>query len=403
MLSNLKVKLLDSKIDGNIIYEIAFIFCFTLSFLQTSLFTVFFSNNFLHYVSMIGIALVLFKIFFLDNNNIKTFIFNLLVLALLALTWRTSKDFTVLMMGIFVLGARGVNFHNIVHDYLVIGTVTLAVIFISSELGIIQNLVYHRMGSNITRQAFGIVYPTDFAAHVLFLVLAYVYQHFQKISWISYIAIVVIAFAIYVVCNARFSFIAMLMIIPVVIIGKRAQKDKISCSFIASFYWTIPILFAYITQALTYFFNPRNNIFLRINALLSGRLQYGHIGYVKYGYSWLGQHIIEHGWGGKKGLEMSKVQPGNYFFIDSSFIKSPILYGVIITFLLVMIMTIISWRSVVRRDFALASILVIVSLSAVVEQHLFDLSYNPFLIALLADVYADVPVKEENSFEKVHS
>lgn len=403
MITSLKARISNASLDGEKIYEVAFIFCFTLSFLQTSMFTVFFPNNFLHYLSMLGIALVLFKVFFLDRQAPKSFILNLLVLALLALTWRTSKDFTVLMMGIFIIGAKNVNFNIIIRDYLVIGMITLIVILLSAKLGIITDLIYHRVGTNVVRQSFGIVYPTDFAAHVVFLILAYVYLNFAKISLPEYVAMALVAWLLFKLCNARFSTIALLVAIPIIIIGQRARQDKIISKFLASFYWTVPVLLAYITQALTYFFNPNKHNFIRINNALSGRLQYGHIGYEKYGFSLFGQHIIEHGWGGAAGLRMSKLQNGNYFFIDSSFIKSPILYGVVITLLLVLILTITSWRSVVNRDFALASVIVIVSLSAVVEQHLFDLSYDPFLLAIFANVYGTSQVKKENNLEKIHS
>ena len=46
-------------------------------------------------------------------------------------------------------------------------------------LGIIENLSYAQPG-RMTRMAFGIGYPTDFGAHVLFLLLCYFYLRRKK-------------------------------------------------------------------------------------------------------------------------------------------------------------------------------------------------------------------------------
>jgi hypothetical protein len=68
-------------------------------------------------------------------------------------------------------------------------------------------------------------------------------------------------------------------------------------------------------------------------------------------------------------------------------VRTFILYGAIVLLLIVILMSVISWRSVAKRDFALASIIVMIAVSAVVEQRLFDFGYDPFLLALFANCY----------------
>ena len=55
--------------------------------------------------------------------------------------------------------------------------------------------------------------------------------------------------------------------------------------------------------------------------------------------------------------------------------------------LIVVAMAIISYRSIQKANFALASIMVIVTISAIVEQRLLDFGYDPFLIAIFAQCY----------------
>lgn len=377
------------KIDGSIVYEIAFIYCYTISFLQTTLFISFFNKSLFHFLVMPGLLLVIFKIFFLDEQRIRSFLMNLLLLALLILTWRTSTDFTLLTLGIFIIGAKGVNFRKVIKEYLIVAISALVITIVCSEIGVIRNLIYTRIGTHIHRQSFGIVYPTDFAAHVLYVFLAYIFLRFEQLSWVSYVMMLLAAILVYRFCDARFDAIALLLMIPVVIIGKRANEGYPGSYFVASFYWTIPALLAYLSQVIAYFYDRNNNIFIALNEASSGRLLLSHQAIEKYGISLFGQHVIEHGWGSSAGFSMYLKNPSSYFYIDSSYIRLLVIYGVVATLLILLAMTVISWRSMAMRSFALSSVMVIIAMSAVIEQHLIDFGYNPFLIALFANVYGN--------------
>lgn len=375
------------RIDGQIIYEVAFAFEFVVAFLITSTYTDYFSNHLLHTLMFVGLALVLLKIFLFDDLDLKWLAIDAIVLILLLITWRTSKEFSLFSMGIFVLGARNVDFKRIIKIYFYVGMLLLAFVVISAMGGLIRNLVYRRDMTNIVRQSFGIAYPTDFAAHVLYLILAYAYLKFGKIKWYDYAVFLATAVFLVKFSDARLSAYAIILSIPVLWIGQRAQTDHLLSRFIASFYWTVPILSAYLVIIASYFFTPSNKILTKVNNASSGRLFLGHKAISEYGFSMFGKQIIEHGWGGANGLKMSQNAPANYFFVDSSFLRMTILYGIIMAIIILLAMTKISWESFQKGSFALASIIVIVSVSAMVEQRLLDLAYDPFLIALLANVY----------------
>ena len=382
------------RIDGQIIYEIAFAFEFVVAFLITSTYTDYFSNHLLHTLMFAGLALVLLKIFLFDDLDLKWLAIDAIVLILLLITWRTSKEFSLFSMGIFVLGARNVDFKRIIKIYFYVGMLLLAFVVISAMGGLIRNLVYRRDMTNIVRQSFGIAYPTDFAAHVLYLILAYAYLKFGKIKWYDYAVFLVAAVFLVKFSDARLSAYAIILSIPVLWIGQRAQTDHLLSRFIASFYWTVPILSAYLVIIASYFFTPSNKILTKVNNASSGRLFLGHKAISEYGFSMFGKQIIEHGWGGANGLKMSKNAPANYFFVDSSFLRMTILYGIIMAIIILLAMTKISWESFQKESFALASIIVIVSMSAMVEQRLLDLAYDPFLIALLANVYTQYKAED---------
>lgn len=384
-LSSKYQRLINLELDGQILYEVAFAFYFVIAFLQTSTYTSYFPGNLLHQIAFIPLAIVLFKIIFFDSNTVKKIKVNLLFLAILFITWRTSGEFILFPMGIFILGARNVDFKKIIYLYLVLGTILLSFIFFTSLIGLTKNLIFHR-GIHTLRRAFGIIYPTDFAAHILYLVLAYCYLYFNKLSWKSYTVFVLLAIFLIKFCDARLNAYALILVIPVMMIGQRAQKGYIVSRAIAIFYWVLPVLAAYITVLLSYLYAPSHQLLEKMNGLLSGRLFYSHEAIKKYGFSLLGQHIHENGYGAADGIKKTIIG-NNYFYIDSAFVRLVIIYGIIMALLIVITMTIISYRSIQRANFALASIIVIITISAVVEQRLLDFGYNPFLIAIFAQCY----------------
>ncbi|WP_373841745.1 hypothetical protein [Limosilactobacillus sp.] len=384
------------RLDGPTIYEIAFSFYFVIAFFQTSTYIDYFPSNFLHELSFIPLAMVLCKIFLLDRLNKRTLLFNLLVLALLGITWRTSGEYILLPMGIFILGARNVDFRRIIYLYLVLGTILLSFIFFTSLVGLTKDLIFHR-GNGLIRRSFGIIYPTDFAAHVLYLVIAYCYLYFKRIGWQSYVVFIMIAYALSKFCNARLSSYSLILLIPVMIIGQYAQKKNNLCRKLASFYWMVPSVLAYVILLITYLYKPGNNFLEHVNSLLSGRLYYGHTGLMQHSLTLFGQRMHENGLG--YGAKFATVNDANYFYVDSSFVRTLILYGAIVLLLVVITMTVISWRSIANHDFALASVMVIVTISAVVEQRLFDFGYDPFLLAIFANCYLQ---RREIKLEEQH-
>lgn len=405
--SKVNRRILNTPITGEQIYLFAFCFYFILAFLQTTTYIAYISENASQKLSLIAVVLLLIKIFIYDKNSLKSFIINILALGFLVVVWRTSHDVKFFSLGMFVLGARNVNFKKVIYLYLSIGTIFLIFTIGSSLSGLIKNLIYYRgTDTRIVRLSLGILYPTDFAAHVLFLFLAYLYLRFDKISVLDYLALIITAIIVTIVCNARLNVYALLLIIPVFFIGKRAKNGKVISSFIASFYWTIPTIAAYLIIALTFFYDQSNKLMLKFNHLLSDRLKYGSEAFRRYGTSLLGQHVQEHGWGGLGGQNMADHSMMNrYFFIDSSFLRLFIIYGIIVTVVVLIIMTVIVRRSVQNNSYALASVMVIVTVSAIVEQHLLDLSYDPFLIALLANT--SLPLFNTKGWrkksEKLHS
>ena len=377
-------KLENMTISGKRIYYFTFLYYYVISFLRFTTFTPTISINLLNRLSYLAIILLLLKIYILDGLSLKKKLGYLLIIFLAFLSWRNSQAVDILIYTLFILGAKGINFHTIINYFFKTGLIMLFLTVIYSQLGIIKDSVYVR--EKFLRHSMGINYPTDFAAHIFSLILAYFYLYFKKITWRSYIGIIIISMIMYSLTQARLDVIVSLLTIPVMAIAKRAYEARGISRDIASFYWIVAPILSYITVISAIFYSANNRLFQVVNNVVSKRLEISHLAFEKYSISLFGKRVIEHGFGGAQGFKQfyQSGMSGGYFYIDSSFIRLAIIYGLIMLLFVIIVMTLIGMRSVSVQGYCLAGIMLLLTVSFIIEQHILDISYNPFLIALLA-------------------
>lgn len=374
------------EINGTGLYLIAFSFCLVISFIFTTTFTDYFHTRPLQLLSYLGIGLVLVKIYLLDNYNYKQLSGISILLFFSFISWRHSQSNTqsnlILYMMVFILGAKDVEFKKIVEVFYKISLIMMLGVILYSLLGIITNLAYFTPGRPI-RYALGMLYPTDMASHILFLILAKCYLVFPNIKWYHYSIFLLLALFMKVVADARLSAYTTVLLVIIMFIAERAQKGNKLCKILASFYWTATPLLAFIATVTALNFDMNNHIMRKVNDLLSGRLLLSYQAFQRYGISLFGEPVIEHGSGGIKGMKMFFNQ-SRYFYIDSSFIRLFIIYGILMFLIFLAFMMIIAIRSTYHHSYILPAIMFVVAISCLLEQHLLDLSFNPFLLSLLA-------------------
>ena len=123
---------------------------------------------------------------------------------------------------------------------------------------------------------------------------------------------------------------------------------------------------------LSMLYTKGSSIFLKLDSILSQRLSFSKKGMEVYGFSIFGQYIPMQGNGG------STETPSNYFFLDSSYISILLQYGLIIFMMILILWGIIGFRARKEKDWVLLWILAMIAFQSIMEQHLLDISYNPF-------------------------
>ena len=373
------------KINGSQIFFIAFVIFFVSSFIQDTTLAEALNGRFLRLCSYISLPLLLFKIYFIDRWSKKElFVISILIL-LGMITWRMAHELQLLTIVPFVVGAKNVNFKDIITWYMYLNVILLLTMAIFSLLGIIPNLIY-RAAPRPPRYSLGLIYTSSLATHYFYLVLAYCYLRFSKLRWTDYLLIIIGDVIFMMITNTKLDFIATLIVIPVMVIAQRAFRGHKLSEILASFWWmAVPITSSIIIFA-SYFYDDSNHIMKAVDDLTSGRLGLGHRALTNYDIHILGQTIVEHTYGGSNGLKLANQLDGvsHYFFIDSSYIRMFLLWGLLAFILIIVYMTYIAMRSIFRRTFVLAAIILIASLNFMFEPDIIKIIYDPFLLALFA-------------------
>lgn len=386
--------------------EKLFFFAYTISlfcsFIINTTFMQYIPVRYLNWINYLMILALVLKVIIFDHSKPIQLLFFGLLLMLAAYSWRKTTLTLLMVMMAYILAAKGISFHKIVERYFDVNFVMIVGISLYSMLGIVRNLGFERDG--FIRHSMGVDYPTDFAAYILYLVVAYLFLNYSKLNYRHYIGLIFLAVCLNLITNARLDVYMLLITLIVFLITKRAESPQnLMARTVVSSFWSLSVILPYGYFLLTEFFDSKSEIFVELNKILSGRLLYGHLALDKYGITIFGQHIVEHGWGGVAGLERFRNAQFKYFFIDSTFIRLFVIYGAILGIFIISVLVIISVRETLKHNYVFPAVILIITISSLIDQHLLEITFNPFLLALLANASENKSEDRFNNEKAVHS
>nr|WP_321315612.1 hypothetical protein [uncultured Ligilactobacillus sp.] len=341
-----------------------------------------FSQHDIYLFALIPSAIVLFKIVLFDNNSINDLIIFALLECVLFAMGQNAANFNIFYFGILIYGAKNVDYDKIIKVFLFVNIVGT---FISMALafgGIIPNYKGTRSDTSpVIRFAFGAIYPTNLAARMLSIIMAYAALRKFKLNLPEYISLIAITIWTYISTDTRLDLALMALLIMVVMCYKPISKvmEKISFKLINI------ICFGYIGIILLlgflYKFIPHNAIMQIFNKLLSGRLAYEAEAISEFKLAFLGQYIPQPGAG--------------LFYIDSIYFRIPLMYGIPLIFIFILIVFALNKILHVKPIFYLELCFLLFIISGGIDQHFWESCYNFIILALFAKVPNANQIKRE--------
>lgn len=304
------------------------------------------------------------------------------ILAMLAAKYSLNSFLSLYYL--LIVGSRKVDFRKIAWVNLALGGFGMALVTVLSQVGVLPDLVYQTTRG--ARHSLGIIYPTDYAAHVFFLLAMYFWLRRGKLRWFELIVYGVIAGLLYYFCstNLDVACILMLMVLSVLLRLKGVQKwagrhkDLLVYFLPASAVTVIVVIML---------FNSELGLSAWIHdhiLSLYMRLDICHHMFYVYFPKLFGQFVPDIGNGGST----VPVPDEKYSFIDISYVRILLKNGLVTLVSLLLMCTHFVRRRVNKGDLAAAAVFVVITINCAVAHHFLDFSYSVFLLTLFSDFSA---------------
>ncbi|WP_367599949.1 hypothetical protein AB1O90_02820 [Pediococcus pentosaceus] len=381
------------KIATNMYLYTLFIY-FVYSFLNTTMFTSYLSSNInraLKYMVVVCVFVVVMKVIIFDRFKYKELLMLLPLTILMIYIAYKSGDFLPATVFTFIVGAKEVEFRRILNIYIYSAIILSLITIFSSKIGLIENLTYFR--GNTLREAWGFVYPTNFSAHIFYIIAAIALKKENKVTYIEIILFFVISIFVNHITDTRLDFIASIIVIfsiSFIKLFKINEKKFILTNKNLLKLWAV--LAPLGVTALTIEYSVNNHLLNIINSLLSNRLYFGNMAYSEYGVSIFGQKIIQQGFGGESGQlgAMNTLINFKYSYIDSSFFRAFMMYGCLF-FVILVVTNYFVMKKIINSGNIIPVIIFSVTIAcSMIDQHFLEIAYNPMLLVVCSCIDKEV-------------
>ncbi|MCD7919381.1 MAG: hypothetical protein LUG45_04805 [Clostridiales bacterium] len=361
-------------------YFLAYFLLFTCDFYDTTTFKGLVDiSPLLNLVRAFSAMLIVAKCVFLDRYSFKQLSLAIIIVVTAAISVLSSNTAMLFDYILLAVGCRGIDNKKIVKVYFNLGTLYLLITMFCSLTGIIDNYSTVRTGTETVRYSFGIIYSTDFAAHVFFLILAYHYIRKRKIKPIDILAHLLIVVFLDMYCNARLSEIMILFALVLFYLYDYREEFYQSRFFAIVTHW-ITLICGIFSIIVTYLYSGSSQLWIVLDELLfSNRLRVGKKVIDMYGFTLFGQYIKMQGNGYK--IYDYDTSIGTTY-IDSSYLQLIMIYGVVFFAIIMIAYTYCAKKVAMEKDGKLSIVIILIAVSSIMNQYLINIAYNPFVIIL---------------------
>ncbi|MDO5131613.1 MAG: hypothetical protein Q4D81_01365 [Eubacteriales bacterium] len=324
----------------------------------------------------------------LAQNSVHLAVFETLLMIVGYTSYKIGgHKFSYFVLCVLIVGATGRSFRKILSISFVLGCLGMAAAYAGCRLGIIEDLVY-RGG----RHAYGMVYCTDCAAHILFLMLTYAMLRIASFRIADY-AVLVFGVIFMWGTGGKTNMICAGLLFAVILLHRLARHPSVR-SFLrrrgmraarrvlgAAVSFSFPACAAFSFGAVLLI--PSDSPAIKpLGHTIAKRLELGLRALQEHPFTFFGTKIKEHSFGGR-----TTNLPGwdSYFFIDCSYIRYYLFGGAILFVMLLIVLTCTQIRCYAARKDVYLMILMIAAMVCIMEHHLVDFSFNVFPLMAFSD------------------
>ena len=305
---------------------------------------------------------------------------------------------------LILAGAIGIEYRRVLKLWVFTLVPVILVTFTSAILGSITNLIRYTDALRLKmRGSLGVIYPTDVASWIFFLLI---------IAWAAFeglgdgVTIILSLLSLVITlgyCDSKCVLVCTLLFILVIIyrifeknvIEQNGKLNIIKKAVNLLALISVP-LGAFTFMALTILYGKGSRKAYKINKLIHYRLGYSWEGLKECGLKLFGSEYQMDGDGNSYIRGVNK-----YTFLDCSYTNILIRFGIIAAILLLVIWTIILIRAIRVNDRRLVLVMGLIAVHSFEEHHFAEILYNPVTALLLCSFMAPSIEKKGEEPEKI--
>lgn len=382
------------KADKNRIIELLYLVVLGLYLLKlsfdTTMFYIPWPEDYEVIIFIITCGVVMLKIGYSQKCQGLRWLFCVIIGLVFGLSWwHTEYNYLFLLyIPALIAGAIDVDYKKILKVSFWINFTTLFLAFFGSCVGVISDLSYEAEVGY--RHSFGIMYTTDFAARVFYLLVT---------GWVLFDGLHIIiglmttaicTWFIYYYCQGKCSTVTLTLFMVMMVYEYAARSGRMPRKLLIQIVdylaaWIAPIG-AGVILFLSLRYEESAEWVTRIDDILTQRLSLSNKAINEYGFTFLGTAFEQMGAGGSTAYNFF------YNFIDSSYILVLLRYGTIVFAIIVMLTVYLSKKALKNNHRKLLLAIMLVAVHSIVEHHMPEVNYNIFLILPFAAV---IPMNEK--------
>ena len=248
----------------------------------------------------------------------------------------------------------------------------LLLIILLSQTGIITDYVFDEDARH--RYGLGFTWTTVAPITFFYFIMCFIYTNRRRIKWHHIIILEIINVWLYYKTNTRMAFALSSLFLLVVLFEKMNRKRFKILSKFKLVYIVYPFLAWLLVIIVCKVFNRDGSTWVRINTLLSGRLKLSQDAVRLYGIHLLGQKVE---WKGTN-IFHTTYAPGEYNYVDSSYLQLTISYGMIFMFVVLVLFAYAIYKHIKVNDYYTVLIYIFILTLTLTEPQLMNFAYNPF-------------------------
>ena len=302
-------------------------------------------------------------------------VFMVLILVSAGIVTYVVKDNAVLDFALLLVGAKNVPWKRIAYVYLCVAVIIQGIAYYASTTGIVADIVIQ--SDTRIRHSLGINYPTDMAAHMLFIMLVYAAMREKKLTFFEITLMGVVSFWVYGKTFARNDFICAIVMCVLLYIVKIFRLCKVRLSKLKGIRVGAVLMLLFVAGCIlaVTFYNPDSAVYQNLDTVFSRRISLGYQGLAQYGITAFGSFVEE-----------NQATLGYYFFLDNSFIRIAIKYGWVFLSVITYIYYLCFNKAVDCKKDAMIVALLIMLLFGISEHHLIDIAFCPIWFMLFSSM-----------------